>query len=108
MSGEFGSCCSGYLHTQMEYAASDLEEGELRSTRIWAGLFSELHKITEAICWAEASDSSETHSICTAIDRLPIIKQRLAEIEAFYRPYSEIAERAVRDAIHAHEAQEQS
>lgn len=95
MSGEFGTCGSGYFHTQIDNAADDLASGSEAMTRAWAPFFDAFRPVAKAICWVEASDSSPAHSIEETIARLPALKAALAQVEAFVEPYKVIARRAV-------------
>jgi hypothetical protein len=98
MSREFGSCESGYLHSQIETAAHDLATGNDATTRVWADVMREFYPVAYAICSAEACDSAEYDSIMRSIEALPRIRAALDRVEAHIKPYAEVAREAVREA----------
>ena len=99
MSREFGSYDSGYFHTQMENAASDLANGSDELSRIWAGFFQEFQHIAYAIASSEACDSGEDYPILETIQRMEALKRQLGRVEEFVKPYRAVAAAAVRQAL---------
>lgn len=99
MSGEFGSYRSGHFWEQMQIAAEDLEGGHDPLTKKWGVFFRAFERIAHDIAWSEAYDTGPEHAIMETIKRLPDLKQALAEIEQFVKPYQAIAEMAVKEAL---------
>jgi hypothetical protein len=99
VSGEFGSYSSGYLDTQMQQAADDLRGGNDELSRVWASFFDEFARVAYAICRSEAYDSGPDYPILETMRRLPALKAELAKVEAFVKPYADVAEAAVRAAL---------
>lgn len=102
MSGEFGSYCGGYFHTQIMYATDDLRDGTLATTRLWADFFQEFQPIARDIAYAEASDSSEAQAIMTMIQQLPRLKKALADVDAAMDVYRDVMAAAVNKEKEAH------
>lgn len=98
MSREFGSYESGYFHTQMENAASDLARGGDELSRIWAGFFDEFQHVAYAIASSEAGDSSSDYPIFETMQRMKALKDRLRDVENFIAPFQSVAREAVRRA----------
>jgi hypothetical protein len=99
MSREFGSYASGYLHTQIEYAASDLEHGRDATTRAWSKFFRAFHPVAYAICSSEACDSGEDDSIVATIKALPELQAALDEMKQHVALYDRLMKDAVRAAL---------
>lgn len=97
MSGEFGSYTNGYLHSQMECAADDLASGSQKTTRAWADLVVEIAKVSRAICWSEAGDSSESEAILKSIERLPAIRRCVDNLDSHFDTYKRVAEDAIKN-----------
>lgn len=99
MSGEFGSYNSGYFWAQMQYAAEDCRDGQHEITRLWGEFLAEFEEIARAISWAEAGDSWQDESITETIRRLPVLKERMRDIEKYVDVFDRVAQKAVRDAL---------
>lgn len=99
MSREFGSCCSGYLHSQMLYAAEDCKGGRDELTRLWGSFLEEFYPVAYEICSSEAFDSGPDAPIMETIRRLPALQERMRAIEAYVTLFARVAEEAVREAL---------
>ena len=100
MSGEFGSYQGGYFHSQIDTAATDLANGTLQTTRMWAPFFAAFRPVAEAIAYAEARDCSEAETIMETIKALPALKRALDDIDSAMQTYRDVI-RAYRDVIRA-------
>lgn len=87
MSGEFGSYAGGYLDTQVDTAACDLEAGRLATSRAWSPIFRELYPVVAAICRAEACDTSEAEAVIASTKALPALRSELDNLDQHFVPY---------------------
>lgn len=99
MSGEFGSCLSGYFELQIDVAADDCLEGDDELTRLWGGFFKELIPVARAIAYSEAGDSGREYPIMENLRQMKNLKDKLSAIEAYLEPFRRVADDAVRDYI---------
>lgn len=99
MSREFGSCLSGYLHHQIDYAADDLAGGRDAMTRAWAPFFQAFSEVAYAIAASEAQDSGEYDSIMATIRMMPQLQAALDTVKDHVRPFEDVMREAVRDAV---------
>lgn len=99
LSREFGSYMSGYFHSQIDYAASDLAEGKGELTRLWGKWLEEFYKIAYAIASYEADDSGMYDPIVTTIKTLPALRVAMAAIEEYLDPFEDVMEMAVREKV---------
>lgn len=99
MSREFGSYVSGYFHSQIDYAAGDLAEGNGELTRLWGKWFREFYDTAYAIASYEAGDSGTYYPVITTIKALPALKQAMADIEEYLRPFERVMEEAIREKV---------
>ena len=100
MSGEFGEYGGGgYFHSKIEQCAEDCDGGSAEITRLWGAFLKEFVPVAKSISWCEASDSGEDDPIWTSLDQMSRLKEHLSKIEAYLRPFKDVAEQAVRDAL---------
>lgn len=99
MSREFGSYMSGYFHSQIGGAASDLAEGSHELTRLWGKWFEEFYDIAYAIASCEANDSGAYDPIMTTIQKLSALEQAMAAIKEYLIPFEDVMEMAIREKI---------
>lgn len=99
MSREFGSYMSGYFHSQIGYAVGDLAEGSHELTRLWGKWFEEFYPVAYAIASCEACDSGAYDPIMTTIQKLSALKQAMAAIKEYLRPFEDVIEVAIREKI---------
>lgn len=95
MSREFGSYCSGYLHTQIAQAADDCRQGSNEITKLYAPVFDRLYKIIYSICNLEACDSGAYDPIMKSIEELPKLREELDKIDEYLQPYKDVMREAV-------------
>lgn len=99
MSGEFGSCISGFLHEQIEYAADDCHESTQPMTRLLGDILRELAPIARGVAYHEACDSGPDAPLIAAIEKLPALRAAVNAMESHVYPYKRVAEKAVRTAL---------
>lgn len=100
MSGEFGSCESGYFHTQIETAAADcLHSANAEITQKWGKVLEAMYPIAHAISWYEARDSGIEAPIMATLEQLPDVQRAIDDVQRYVRPFKDIADAAVRYAI---------
>ena len=97
MSGEFGQYAQGYFHTQMEYAAEDLEDARSEIAKKWGVFFREFVPVAKAISWNEACDSGEDAPIFETLERMDRLQEALNDIKQTLQPYRDCMRRAVRE-----------
>jgi hypothetical protein len=96
MSREFGSYHGGYFHDKISNAAEDCRDSSCKLTTMWGEFLETFHSVAYEISNYEASDSGLYAPIFESMAKLPMLKKKLEEIDAYLYDYKRIAEEAVR------------
>lgn len=99
MSGEFGSYCNGYFHTQMEQGADDCLERRNEITRLWGAFLKEFAVVARSISWCEACDSGPDDPIRATIQQKQALQKKLNDVFDYVRTFEDVANAAVREAL---------
>ena len=100
MSREFGRSWSGYIHTQIQWAAEDCaESGTCELTKLYGKLFEAMYPVIYQLASYEASDSTQSTFIMEAMMQHTTIAKALKDIENYLEPFRAVATQAIVNGI---------
>ncbi len=101
MSREFGATNGGFLYNNIEDSAESCKNGSLELTQRLGEVLDSLSEIAYAVSGAECGDESEAKAILTAIKSIDGLKESVAELEKYLKPFKEIAEKSIGKSLNS-------